>query len=253
MTAESLYQGMLWLSFPLALVTFVTLLFVPAPYGRYQRRGWGPTVSNRLGWLLMEAPAPLLFALCFWLGNAPRSPAAGLFLVMWQMHYLHRAFVYPFRLPERKSSLPIMVPLLGLLFNAGNAFLNGSDLFEFSGGYPPSWLAQPQLVIGVIVFFAGMRINLWADAVLRSLRSPSAEGYRLPQGGLYRWISCPNYLGEILTWCGWALATWSLPGLAFAVWTFANLAPRARAHHAWYRQHFPEYPSRRKALIPGIW
>ncbi|MFN2151697.1 MAG: hypothetical protein ACK2T5_08880 [Anaerolineales bacterium] len=37
------------------------------------------------------------------------------------------------------------------------------------------------------------------------------------------------------------------------MWTFANLAPRARAHHAWYQEHFRDYPSRRKALIPGIW
>jgi len=32
-----------------------------------------------------------------------------------------------------------------------------------------------------------------------------------------------------------------------------NLAPRARAHHAWYRANYPEYPKESKALIPGIW
>jgi len=85
------------------------------------------------------------------------------------------------------------------------------------------------------------------------LRQPGETGYRIPQGGLYRWISCLNYFGEIIEWAGWAIATWSLPGLAFAVWTFANLAPRARAHHAWYHQHFPEYPRERRALLPGIW
>jgi hypothetical protein len=50
----------------------------------------------------------------------------------------------------------------------------------------------------------------------------------------------------------WGHFTW-LPGLAFAVWTFANLAPRARSHHAWYYTNFPEYPKNRKALIPWIW
>jgi protein-S-isoprenylcysteine O-methyltransferase Ste14 len=70
---------------------------------------------------------------------------------------------------------------------------------------------------------------------------------------LYRWISCPNYLGEIVEWSGWALATWSLPGLAFAVWTAANLAPRAHSHHLWYREHFEDYPPQRKALLPGLW
>ena len=52
---------------------------------------------------------------------------------------------------------------------------------------------------------------------------------------------------------GWALATWSLPGLAFAVWTVANLVPRARANHRWYRGRFPDYPKERRALVPGVW
>jgi 3-oxo-5-alpha-steroid 4-dehydrogenase 1 len=85
------------------------------------------------------------------------------------------------------------------------------------------------------------------------LRQPGEGGYKIPQGGIYRYISCPNYFGEVLEWCGWALATWSLTGLTFAVWTFANLAPRARSHHAWYHSHFPTYPKERKAFIPWIW
>jgi steroid 5-alpha reductase family enzyme len=89
--------------------------------------------------------------------------------------------------------------------------------------------------------------------VLRNLRAPGDLTYHIPNRGLYRWISCPNYFGEILEWLGWAIATWSLPGLAFAIWTIANLAPRAHAHHAWYHTRFPAYPSQRKALIPYIW
>jgi hypothetical protein len=37
------------------------------------------------------------------------------------------------------------------------------------------------------------------------------------------------------------------------VWTFANLVPRARSHHAWYQKQFPTYPKERKALLPGLW
>ena len=74
-----------------------------------------------------------------------------------------------------------------------------------------------------------------------------------PLTGLYRWVSCPNYLGEVVLWIGWAVATRSMAGLAFAVWTIANLAPRAWAHHRWYRQQFEDYPPERKAMLPGIW
>ena len=46
--------------------------------------------------------------------------------------------------------------------------------------------------------------------------------------------------------------TWSLAGLAFALFTACNLAPRAIANHRWYRQQFPDYPPRRRILVPGI-
>ena len=65
-------------------------------------------------------------------------------------------------------------------------------------------------------------------------------------------MSSPNYLGEIIEWTGWAIATWSLAGTAFAVYTAANLASRAFANHRWYRDRFPDYPSDRRALVPFL-
>ena len=84
------------------------------------------------------------------------------------------------------------------------------------------------------------------------MRRGDPTTYRIPYGGGFRWVTCPNYLGEIIEWSGWALASRSPAGLAFAVFTFANLAPRALAHHRWYHDRFPAYPSDRKALIPFL-
>jgi steroid 5-alpha-reductase/3-oxo-5-alpha-steroid 4-dehydrogenase 1 len=56
----------------------------------------------------------------------------------------------------------------------------------------------------------------------------------------------------MIQWCGWALLTWSGPGLAFALFTAANLAPRARSSHLWYRKTFADYPKERRALIPYV-
>jgi protein-S-isoprenylcysteine O-methyltransferase Ste14 len=88
--------------------------------------------------------------------------------------------------------------------------------------------------------------------VLVRLRAPGATGYAIPRGGLYELVTCPNYLGEIVIWCGWALASWSWAGVAFAVYTLANLAPRARSHQAWYRATFPDFPKARRAMIPWL-
>jgi 3-oxo-5-alpha-steroid 4-dehydrogenase 1 len=239
--------------FGLAAAVFITLFFISAPYGRHTRRGWGPVLPNHLGWVLMEAPSALLFALYFFIGSAPKNLTLILFFTMWEMHYLHRAFIYPWTIRDGHKKMPLSVMLLGVLFNAGNTYVNGRYLFTLSGGYPTSWLIDPRFLIGAALFLAGLITNRWADTILRNLRKPGEEGYRVPQGSLFGLVSCPNYLGEIVEWIGWAVATWSLAGLAFAVWTIANLAPRAHSHHIWYRRTFPEYPSQRRALIPGIW
>jgi hypothetical protein len=73
-----------------------------------------------------------------------------------------------------------------------------------------------------------------------------------PTGGAYRWFACPNYFGEIVEWFGWALATLVAGGLAFAVYTTANLTPCALDHHCWHRKHFPDCPPSRRALVPFI-
>ena len=77
-------------------------------------------------------------------------------------------------------------------------------------------------------------------------------GYVIPRGGMFRYVSAPNYLGEMMEWLGFAIATWSLTGLSFFVWTVANLGPRAFANHRWYKNRFPDYPPERRALIPCL-
>lgn len=254
MTETSFFQTILSLSFVVAGAVFITLFFVSAPYGRHSRRGWGPQFPNWLGWLLMESVSSIGMSVLFVTGAAPKTVTAVLFLLMWEAHYLHRAFIYPFLLRDGKKNMPMVVSLMGMIFNLGNIYLNGRYLFHFAGNrYGPEWLLEPRFLAGLALFTLGFGLNRWADQILRSLRQPGESGYQIPHGGLFRYISCPNYFGEIIEWSGWALATWSLPGLAFAVWTFANLAPRAWSHHCWYRKTFSDYPRSSKALVPGIW
>jgi 3-oxo-5-alpha-steroid 4-dehydrogenase 1 len=252
MTQDALFGWLVFGWLVLAGVMFVVLFFIAAPYGRHIRRNWGPTLPSWLGWIIMEAPAALVFFACFALGQYRGALVSIVFVGMWEAHYVHRAFIYPLGLRRSTRRMPIAVMAMGITFNVLNGYLNGYYLFTLSGGYPAAWLLDPRFLAGLMLFVAGFVINRRADRTLRLLRKPGEEGYRIPQGGLYRWVSCPNYLGEIVEWCGWAVATWSLPGLAFAIWTAANLIPRAVANHRWYQTHFPDYPSQRKALLPGI-
>jgi protein-S-isoprenylcysteine O-methyltransferase Ste14 len=237
----------------LALMVFGLLFVVSAPYGRHARKGWGPAISPRLGWIVMEAPAAATFGLFFLTRKGAVSILSLSFLFMWEAHYLHRAIVYPLRMRPSKKRMPVLVAAMAFLFNAVNGSINGYDLFAQARTHSFDWHQMPRFLLGVGLFFVGWMINRWADETLRTLRGVNDTGYRIPQDGLFRWVSCPNYLGEIVQWIGWAAATWSLAGLSFAIWTIANLAPRARAHHRWYREVFPSYPPERRALVPGIW
>jgi 3-oxo-5-alpha-steroid 4-dehydrogenase 1 len=236
--------------FVVGLATGVFLFFVAAPYGRHGRTGWGPTLGARAGWIVMELPAVAVVAALFFTGGRTGGLAGWVFFAMWEIHYVQRTFVFPFLLAGSASRMPAAIPAMGFVFNVFNGGLQGGWLYRAGPGYETGWLCDPRFVCGAALFFAGMAMNLHADAVLRNLRKPGETGYKVPRGGLYRWVSCPNYLGEIVEWTGWAVATWSPAGAAFAFWTAANLVPRAVAHHRWYRLKLPDYPKERKAILP---
>jgi steroid 5-alpha reductase family enzyme len=172
---------------------------------------------------------------------------------MWEIHYLYRTLLYPFMMRGGNKSFPFLLVAFAFAFNIINGYINGIYLFSLADPYGTDWLLDPRFIAGSLIFIAGLAINIHSDGVLRGLRRPGENNYRIPYGGLFRYVSNPNYLGEIIEWSGWALATWSLPGLAFALFTIANLAPRARANHRWYKEKFIEYPAERKILIPFIY
>lgn len=256
MSEKAIYDALLIAMFPLAAIVFVALSFVvhgKAPYGRYNRAKWGAQVKAKLGWVIMESPAVIIFALSFALGSRTSSAFPLLFLAMWQIHYIHRTYIFPFQMRSGQKQMTLLVMSMGFTFNAINGYLNGRYLGTFGPGYPAEWITDPRFIIGVLLFLCGFAINRHSDVLLRQLRKPGESGYKIPYGGLFERISCANYFGEIVQWFGWATATWSLPGLAFAVWTAANLAPRAQAHHRWYLKHFPDYPRQRRALVPFVY
>jgi protein-S-isoprenylcysteine O-methyltransferase Ste14 len=233
----------------LAAVTFVSLMWITAPYGRHVRSGWGWTIPARLGWIVMEAIAVFGFLAFYVTGPNAGDVVPLVLLGIWMVHYLHRTFIFPFRTRSNKP-MPALIPAIAIAFNLLNAYVNGYWVGHL-GTYSVDWLLAPRFLIGLAIFVTGMVINIHSDNILLKLRQPGESGYKIPQGGMYRFVSCPNYLGECLEWIGWAVMTWSTAGLAFALYTIANLLPRALKNHKWYQETFEEYPPR-KAMIPGV-
>ena len=240
--------SLIWIA--LGVTVFPATLFLTAPFGRHAHDRYGPVMDNRLGWIIMESPAIWCFTTVFLLNAGPGGPAAWLLWSFWMIHYVNRGLFFPIRIRTRGKRIPILIVLCAFVFQVVNGVLNGAGLHATK--YTADWLTGTNFIVGCLLFFVGWTINLWSDQILLLLRKPGETEYRIPQGGLFRWVSCPNFLGEMIQWIGWAAMCWNLAALSFAIWTIANLVPRGLAHHRWYVENFEDYPTERTAIVPKL-
>lgn len=239
-----------------AVIVFVALQFVEAGYGMMYTRKWGPTINNRVGWMLMEAPVFIAMAVLWWCSSRRWEIAPLVMFLLFELHYFQRSFIFPF-LIRTKGKMPLSIILMGVVFNLLNAFMQGGWIFYISSPdrYPASWLCSWQFILGTVIFLAGMAINIHSDSVIRNLRKPGDTRHYIPRGGMFRYVSSANYFGEFVEWTGFAILTWSWAGAVFALWTFANLAPRAAKIHSRYVSEFgDEFTSlRTRRILPYIY
>lgn len=236
----------------LGIIVFLANLKIKAPYGRHTNTSWGKKmIDNRLGWIIMELPALLVVPIMFTIGTGEKTFLTYFFVGMWLLHYVNRTLIFPFRLRTKGKKMPLAIIVSAFFFNCINGFVCGYYLGTYAN-YAPDWVYSIPFILGTLLFFTGFIINNYADHVLIHLRKPGETGYKIPKGGLFNHISCPNHFGEILEWGGFALATFALPTFSFFLWTSFNLIPRALAHHKWYKNKFENYPPRRKAVLPRL-
>lgn len=252
MISSTTFYLLVYVWIAIAILIFPLVLKVVAPYGRHTTTSWGPLINNKAGWIIMEFPALFFFAAFFLFGKNHHNLVPWIFFSFWMIHYLNRTLIFPFRLRTKGKKMPVTIVIMAFCFNLMNGYINGYYLGSLSGQYALSWLYDPRFIIGSLMFCSGLAINWQSDNILIHLRKPGETGYKIPYVGFFRYISCPNHFSEIIEWSGFALMTWSLPGLAFAIWTLVNLMPRALHHHKWYQATFPDYPADRKALIPFV-
>lgn len=237
----------------IAIPVHITMFFVTAPFGRHTTTKWGVSINNKLGWILMEMPSLGLMLYFLFNGTYSLSNYSWVLFLLWILHYTNRTLIYPFRIKSTPKKMPLLIVVNAIVFNFMNAGLNGYFLAELSNGlYTQTWLSSFHFYVGLFFFLAGAFINLKSDSILIRLRKPGETGYKIPQGFLFKYISSPNLFGEIIEWTGFAIMARNVPALSFAVWTYANLVPRAKNHHDWYKRNFDDYPEERKVVFPFI-
>ena len=220
------------------------------PAGRMGGKGLGRRVNSRWGWFAMEFPALVTFPAIYLLsGNL--HVVGNIVLALWLAHYAHRTLLWPWLIQQRSATVSSTMLTAAAAFNLVNGVFWGWFMGQVAD-YAAQWLTDPRFLGGLALTIAGAALNIQTDYRLLHLRKSNSGRHVMPHGGAFEFVSCPNLSGEIIEWLGFALLTWSLPGLAFALWTIANLAPRAVWRRNWYRENFSDYPKQRSALFPGI-
>lgn len=148
--------------------------------------------------------------------------AQNLLLLVWSVRlgsYLLRRELLPAfsdqrrRNAEQSARVPrkiqfLIWPSVALLYVA----MFSPSLFVAAGAAPTSAAGAAVQFVGVAIMAGGLLLEAVGD------RQKSAFKARFPQRfcdtGLYRWVRCPNYLGEILFWVGnWVIAIPAYAGL----------------------------------------
>lgn len=259
-TGHPAFDTILTIGLVFAAFTIIAGLFAQSPYGRFASDQWGGINLNpKLGWWLMELPATVVFLYFFIRGFSGWNPASLALGALWVVHYGNRGWFFPLSIrvaPGQRSSFSLVVMGLGMFVTGIHGYLNATWFTRY-GHFTAAWFSDPRFIVGLIVYACGFLLIVHSEAVVRNLRSRGAVAqgeskYKIPYGGGYRFVSSPQYLGELTAWAGFAILTWGLPGVMIFLISAGNLVPRAFATHKWYKEKFSDYPANRKALIPYV-
>eukprot|EP01087_Luapelamoeba_hula_P011679 TRINITY_DN3203_c0_g1_i1.p1 TRINITY_DN3203_c0_g1~~TRINITY_DN3203_c0_g1_i1.p1 ORF type:complete len:308 (+),score=44.81 TRINITY_DN3203_c0_g1_i1:68-991(+) len=202
---------------------------------------------------LVEYAGPLLIYLMFYFQlpyftSAPHTYVQQLACLCWVGHYAKRELETIFVHRFSKGTMPLL-----------NIFKNSGYYWGFGAlcGY---FVNSPDFVdpsisdahMGFAFFWVCELGNLITHIKLRNLRPPGTTTRQIPRGFLFEEVSCPNYLCEILAWLSFSFMTHSYAALMFTAVGAYQMLIWALQKHARYQREFPDYPAKRRALIPYL-
>ncbi|WMV51973.1 hypothetical protein MTR67_045358 [Solanum verrucosum] len=205
---EILFNFIVFFILVMAFPTFILCQFFTSPYGKHYTSAYsGTTISPPIAWAFLESPTLCLTFLIFRLGENYTNLLAFILISPYIFHYINRTIIYPLRLRSRstKNNFPLNIAVTTFIFNLLNAYIQSRWVSHYAN-YEEDESFWVRFGIGLGLFGSGMLVNIWADGVLLGLKSQGG-GYKIPRGGLFYYVSSPNYLGKRVEWLGGALMT----------------------------------------------
>jgi very-long-chain enoyl-CoA reductase len=108
------------------------------------------------------------------------------------------------------------------------------------------------LAVFSAVFLLGQLGTGWAHQVLRNLRRPGTKERNIPRGGLFEFVSCPNYFFEHVLWIAFTILTLNPAAALFTLVSSVQMVLWALKKHKNYRKEFKDYPRKRTAIFPFV-
>lgn len=250
--SSDFFDRLLQISLFAAIGMMIFVTFKPIPYGKTYTRGTsllGLEITDRVAVIIANLPGPVIFlyAQLYY----PNGDVTSIPSLLYLGHYVHRTLIYPW---FRKTSSKVW-PLETLIYFAVTNFLLGITFARglIFGGTRHHIAIQCACAV---VFIACAIVAGVHDYKLCALRRAGDNGYQIPQGLLFTWISGPNYLFELLQWVAYLVfLPFGFYTAVTGIWVAVNVTGRAEANHdAYVKKLFKngKYPEDRAPYVPFV-
>jgi len=158
---SEMFSQMVWISFLYTLTVLVSMLFFPAPYGRYSSNKFGFMLPGRISWIIQECPSCVVPIVLLFTTSSTcwQSPVNKILIVCYISHYINRSIIYPLTTRGAKPS-PFGPFISAVIFCVFNGFMQSHYLLNYNC-YDPQWLTSPNFIIGKPLYkFTCSNINL---------------------------------------------------------------------------------------------
>ncbi|EDO40603.1 predicted protein [Nematostella vectensis] len=172
----------------------------------------------------------------------------------WSFHYVKRLLETMFVHRFSKGTMPIFNLFKNCSYYWGFGFLVG--YFINHPLYTPPKFGDMQVYGSLAGFLICELGNFSIHTLLRDLRPPGSHERRIPYANsnpmtqLFRFVSCPNYTYETGAWICFTVMTQTFGTALFTLAGFYQMTVWALGKHRNYKKEFPDYPRRRRAIIP---
>eukprot|EP01084_Bolivina_argentea_P248455 415627_1 len=173
------------------------------------------------------------------------------------LHFLKRLYeVNRVQICTNNSSLSVALLIAGT-YSTNSAFILYYQLLKGSANNYIN--CTKSLIIGSVLYVIGEIGNYYHHYLLRINRLSNNKNqqekqkqYVIPYGGVFRYVWCPHYLFEILSFIGMSVTSKHLNAYSITLLTSSYLCGRAMSTKEWYHQKFGQQCPERKAIVPFL-